>query len=305
MDVLSDICRSIRLEGSIFFRSDLTAPWGMILPAASEPRFHVVLDGSLWFQTDKMPDPKFMQAGDVLIIPEGESHWIADNIGRECVNGPDARKALMDGKPMFQGDKVDTRLLCGLFRFDKTLEHPLISALPNIIHFHYDTISERDFLKLTADWIFAEFSSEAPGANVLIDRLCEVLFIQSLRNIQDLEKYSHGFLAALKDPRINKALQLIHSHPEKAWNLENLAAESAMSRAVFVEHFTRTVGCPPKTYLTSWRMRLALNLLKDTSLPANVIADKVGYNSDASFSRAFHRHFGLSPVEYRKRPVLV
>ena len=302
MDVLSDICKSIRLEGSIFYRSDLTAPWGMILPAASEPRFHVVLEGELWFQTDKMPEPQLMQAGDVLIIPEGEWHWIADSIGSECVNGPDAREALIAGKPMFQGDSIDTRLLCGLFRFDKTLEHPLISALPDIIQLHYDPDSDKDFLKFTVDWIFSEFNSEAPGANVLIDRLCEILFIQSLRNIQDLEKYANGFLIALKDPRINKALQLIHSHPEKAWTLEALAAEVAMSRAVFADHFVYTVGCPPISYLTSWRMRNALNLLKETNLSAQIIAEKVGYQSNTSFSRAFQRHFGLSPLEYRKKP---
>lgn len=301
MDVLSDICRSIRLEGSVFYRSDLSAPWGMILPNASEPRFHVVLEGSLWFQTEKMPEPKSMHAGDVLIIPEGEWHWIADSIGTECVQGSDARAALMAGKPFFQGDKLETRLLCGLFRFDKELTHPLLTALPPILQLHFDPGSKKDFLKLTTDWIFDEFNSDVPGASVLIDRLCEIFFIQSLRTVQYFSDNSMGFLAALKDPRINKALQLIHRQPEKNWTLDNLASEVAMSRAVFAEHFAETVGSPPKTYLTAWRMRKALNLLKETNFHVSVIADKVGYNSDATFSRAFHRHFGMSPAEYRKQ----
>ncbi len=300
MDVVSDICRSIRLEGSVFFRSDLSAPWGIQLPEAHEPRFHVVLEGSMWYQTDQMPEPEQMNAGDIIIIPEGEWHWVADSVGRECVLSAEAGAAANEGNPMFQGDEVATRLLCGLFRFDKAIEHPLISALPHLIQLPYDNSAGRKFLIQTAKWMFDEFNQEAAGASVLVDRLCEVFFIQALRNTQEIQEYSTGFLAALKDPRINKALQLIHNQPEMPWSLDELAAEATMSRAVFADRFNQLVGSPPKTYLTAWRMQQAINLIKESVLPILTIAAKVGYTSDVTFIRAFQRYFDVSPAEYRK-----
>jgi len=300
MDVVSDICRSIRLEGSVFFRSDLAAPWGIQLPAAHEPRFHVVLQGSMWYQTDLMSEPKQMNAGDILIIPEGEWHWVADSVGRKCFLPPEIGAAIAEGRPMFQGDEVATRLLCGLFRFDKALEHPLISALPPIIHLLHNDSASHKFLIQTANWMFDEFNEEAPGSSVLVDRLCEVFFIQALRNVQEIQEFSTGFLAALKDPRINKALQLIHNQPDVAWTLDDLATEVAMSRAVFADRFNHLVGSPPITYLSGWRMQQALNLIKETVLPVITIAAKVGYTSDITFIRAFQRYFEVTPAEYRK-----
>lgn len=301
MDIVSDICRSIRLEGSVFFRSNLSAPWGIQLATANEPRFHVVLEGSMWYQTDHMPEPKQMNAGDIIIIPEGEWHWVADSIGRKCYQSPVVGAAMVQGRPMFQGNAIATRLLCGLFRFDKALEHPLLSALPPLVQLDYNHSTGHKFLLQMADWMFDEFNQDTPGATILVDRLCEVFFIQALRNIQGIQDYSIGFLAALKDPRINKALKLIHSQPEAAWTLANLSAEVAMSRAVFADQFNSLVGSPPKTYLTAWRMRQALNLIKQTVLPVMTIAAKVGYSSDATFNRAFQRYFDVTPAEYRKQ----
>ena len=300
MDVVSDICRSIRLEGSVFYRSDLAAPWGIQLPAAHEPRFHVVLEGSMWYQTDQMLEPGQMNAGDIIIIPEGEWHWVADSVGRKCFPSTEVGAAFAAGKPMFQGEEMVTRLLCGLFRFDKAIEHPLISALPHLIQLPYDNSAGRKFLIQTAKWMFDEFNQDAPGASVLVDRLCEVFFIQALRNTQEIQAYSTGFLAALKDPRINKALQLIHNQPEVSWSIDELASEAAMSRAVFADRFNHLVGSPPKTYLTAWRMQQAINLIKESVLPMITIAAKVGYTSDVSFNRAFHRYFEVTPAEYRK-----
>lgn len=301
MDIVSDICRTIRLEGSVFFRSDLSAPWGIQLPAAHEPRFHVVLEGNMWFQTDKMAQPQLMQAGDVIIIPEGEWHWIADAIGRTCVLSAEAGAAANAGTPMFQGDVLATRLLCGLFRFNKAIKHPLLSALPDLIRLDHDDSPNQHFLIEIGQWMFNEFNRDAPGSNVLIDRLCEVFFIQSLRNIQEIKAYTTGFLDALKDPRIHKSLQAMHEKPQFAWTLELLAKEVAMSRAVFAERFNQLVGITPIAYLTAWRMQQALNLIRETVLPIASIAEQVGYNSDISFNRAFQRHFEMTPGEYRKR----
>lgn len=300
MDIVSDICRSIRLEGSVFFRSNLSAPWGIQLPAAHEPRFHVVLDGSMWYQTDVMDTPKQMKSGDIIIIPEGEWHWIADSVGRKCFLPSELGAAAEQGQPMFQGDDVATKLLCGLFRFDKLIEHPLVSALPPLIELPHNQSPGHKFLVQTANWMFDEFDQATPGSTILVDRLCEIFFIQSLRNVQEIQQYSTGFLAAMKDPRINKALQLIHNQPELPWTLDDLAAEVAMSRAVFADRFNNLVGAPPKTYLTAWRMRQALNMIKETVLPVITIAAKVGYTSDATFNRAFQRYFEITPAEYRK-----
>ncbi|MBS3954166.1 MAG: AraC family transcriptional regulator [Methylomicrobium sp.] len=305
MDIMSDICRSLRLEGSVFFRSDLSAPWGIELPAAHEPRFHIVLAGHLWFQTEKMPQPQKMEAGDILIIPEGEWHWIADQTGRTMTPSADAGAALRQGRPMFQGNHPTTRLLCGLFRFDPDSPHPLIESLPPIIHLQGSDSVESRFLMHTAHWLFDEYDCANPGSTILMDRLCEIFFIQAFRYINKFEDLETGFLAALKDPKIHKALQCIHEQPSKPWTLKLLAGESAMSRAVFAQRFHESVGYSPIAYLTHWRMQRALNLLKDTNMAVSSIATTVGYASDAAFARAFQRHFKKTPGDYRKSAGLV
>lgn len=247
-----------------------------------------------------MHRPIKLEPGDVLVIPEGGWHWVADSLDSGRIPAAEVAQASLEGHPMFQDGPVATRLLCGRFRFDRELTHPLMSALPPLIHLPQADSPGLAWLQETGDWMYKELTNASPGSEILVDRLCEIYFIQALRSLQALDVLPTGFVAALNDRRINKSLQLVHSRPQESWTLERVAGEIGMSRAVFAERFHRLIGLPFNAYLTAWRMQKAINLLKRVDVSASRVADEVGYSSDISFSRAFRRYFGKTPGEYRK-----
>ncbi len=302
MDVLSDILRSLRFEGTVFFRSDLSPHWGMAFDAANEPRFHIILEGACWLQTVSMDAPVQLQAGDVAVLPNGDEHWMAHHPSSERIPSTHVMAAYERGTSLFQGDEVVTRLLCGLFRFDRGLTHALLSILPSCLHIKSGSSEEQVKLQQTLTLMGQERAVPGPGSDVMVDRLCEILFIQLLRIYQLLESPAHGILAALAEPTVAKALQLMHNQPDYPWTLEKIAREVGISRAVFSDRFSRLVGMPPKLYLTAWRMQKAASLLQDPSMSLFDVAAEVGYLSDTAFRKAFKRFFGVSPSAVQPRP---
>ena len=299
-DLLSEIIRSVRLEGSVFFRSHLSAPWGIELPAADEPRFHIVLAGEAWLHADSMPEPIKMSAGTAMLLRDGDAHWIADHPDSPKVSSAEASDALERGEPLFEGDITHCHMLCGFFRFDKDISHPLFATLPERCLIRREDGSGLDWLQRTASLMDGELAESQPGATAMIDRVCELFLIQVLRHLLKHEGESAGFVAALDDRQINKALQKIHAAPEAAWNLENLAEVAGLSRSAFAKRFHELVGVPPKTYLTMWRMQKARSLLRNPYKLLDQIASEVGYSSDVALIRAFQRHFNKSPTEMRR-----
>lgn len=295
MDILSDVLQSIRLEGSVFFRSALARPWGMSCPANGTPLFHIVLYGHCWLQTEAMAEAMRVEDGDIVLIPRGEAHWIADSPGSARMPSTRLLEAYQCGAPLFQQGEIATRLLCGHFRFDKGLQHPLIEALPPYLHIKSGAGAEYAWLRHMIETMDLEAEDQRPGQEV-VDRLCEILFIQILRRSEDVLGDHANFLAALDDPAIRHALQLIHSQLERPWTLEELAREVGASRAVFAARFHQLVGVPPKAYITSWRMHKATRLLEDRGLSLSAVAAEVGFASDSAFSKAFKRCFKIAPL---------
>ncbi len=301
MDILSDVLQSIRLEGSVFFRSALARPWGMSCPANDMPLFHIVLFGHCWIQTDAMAEPIRVEDGDIVFIPRGEAHWIADSPGSPRIPSTRLLEAYQCGAPLFQEGEIATRLLCGYFRFDKGLGHPLMGALPPYLHVKPGTDAEYIWLRHMIETMDLEAEIHRPGKEVVVDRLCEILFIQILRRSEEGLGNHTNFLAALAAPAIRHALHLIHSQLDHPWTLEELAREAGASRAVFAARFHQLVGVPPKAYITSWRMHKATRLLEDRGLSLSDVAAEVGFASDSAFSKAFKRCFKIAPSALRQR----
>ena len=299
MDLLSEILRSIRLEGSIIFRSKLTAPWGFDLPAAKEPRFHIVLEGHSWIDSEAMDEPVLLGAGDAVILRDGESHWVADSPSTKRIASQDASAAVAAGKSLFQGPATDCRLLCGLFRFDKDLTHPLIETLPPLILLRSGEGHEDAWVKRMGGLMDEELIKGDPGTEIMVDRLCELFLIQVLRKISASDDHSFAFVQALEDRVIGRALEMIHGHPEKGWNVENMASATGLSRSAFAKRFHHLTGMPPKAYLTMWRMHRVKALLRNPYNLLGQIAAEVGYSSDVALIRAFQRFFGKSPKQMR------
>ncbi|NOX27029.1 MAG: AraC family transcriptional regulator [Gammaproteobacteria bacterium] len=299
-DILSGVLRSIRLRGSVFFCSKLSSPWGMTLNKTEHPRFHIVLEGSCWLQTSDMSEPLMLQEGDTVLITHGNAHWIADNPNSNRIASDEAAAAYQQGKPLFRGNTVSTRLLCGRFHLDTRVQHPLITTLPATIRMTNMEATERSWLHQTALLIAEGLEQQQAGVDVLIDRICEVLFVQIMRSNSTLQNSDTGFLSALYDPSLNRALQCIHAQPSHNWTVESLAARCHVSRSAFAHRFQQRIGIAPIAYLTLWRMQNALCLLRDTPLSLTQIAEHLGYSSDMALAKAFKRFYGETPGAMRK-----
>jgi AraC-like DNA-binding protein len=162
------------------------------------------------------------------------------------------------------------------------------------------------WLETSLQFMASEMASGQPGAETVVSRLADILFVQAVRaHLAQGRAGATGWLRAIVDPRIGPALSLIHQRPEEPWTVEALASRVAMSRSAFAARFTALVEEPPLTYLTRWRMHRATRLLRTS--PANVgeIAARVGYEAEAAFNKAFKRWIGVPPGAYRRAPTPV
>ena len=209
-------------------------------------------------------------------------------------------EAYHNNQPLFQDGEICTTLVCGHFEFDRDLDHPLMQDLPSFIHSRGVERQQLNWLEGVTSLIIAETETAYPGAATVVDRLAEVLFIQLLRAYMLEQNLSSGYLAALKDRQINQALQQIHAQPQANWTLEIIAHQIGMSRASFAARFKDLVGVTPMAYITRWRMQKAKDLLKNSELPLSLISERVGYTSEAAFSRAFKRQFKQNPGAMRR-----
>lgn len=301
MELIKDILRTIRVDGSLFFHSELDAPWGILLPSSNEPKIHIALYGECMVQSAAMNAPVRLQHGDVIFLPDGAEHWIADSVNSPRSPSEQFCTDLEQRRPGVQTTGPSVQLLCGLIRFDRTLDHPLISHLPDAINLDYRSPENTSWLPGIIAQFESEISVENPYSDVIVDRLFEVLFLQIVRNYVGPIESPEGFWAAMHDPRIGKVLQMIHERYAESLSVESLAGEIYLSRSVFMDRFTRLVGESPISYLTGWRMHKSIALLRSNHDSIDRVAEQVGYSSAESFSRAFKRYFGMTPHEVRQR----
>ncbi len=282
MPVLSEILSSIKTHGSVYFCDKLEAPWEMIEKMKYSAAFHYVRRGQCWISF--AGESYLLGPGDLVFIGRGDDHILSSS------------------KPGETEDNYDghTHLLCGYFSFRDPIPSPLDEAMPPILVLRSDEIAELSWLKTTLEHLSSEYDSQTPGAMVVVNKLTEVVLVELIRfHINKLD--SHNFVAALFDKQIGKALKLIHQQPERSWTLDLLASEVAMSRAAFARRFKDLVGQPMFQYLTSVRMRIASDLLRNTQKSVADIAEAVGYVSDMAFGKVFKELNGATPIAWRKK----
>ena len=296
-DVLGDIFQTLRFSGSIFFQSELAAPWGMSLTPVGFPRFHIALLGDCFAGSDDDETVK-VQEMDIVMLPNGDPHWIADQPGRELVSSQSAGDACELGNPLFQNGEITNRIMCGLVRFDEESSHPILDALPKIVHFPKHKTPESIWMTVMS--IGAEIRRAQNHRTPIVDRLTEVLFLQLLNHYVNENGQTIGFLAALSDRRVRRLLGLIHSDPGFDWSLSTLGAQAGMSRATLLRHFQHAAGMAPMEYIWSWRLMKAYNAIKYTSAPLPGIATTMGFTSSKTLARAFERKYGYTPHKLRQ-----
>jgi AraC-like DNA-binding protein len=188
-------------------------------------------------------------------------------------------------------------LLIGIFYFGDPRRNPLLTALPPVLVVPGGTDRNTSWLKTTVKAI----AEEQPGSNLVIAKLADLLFMQSVRAYLATEHHSSvGWMRGIMDPLVGRAISCMHAAPERRWTLQALAAEVGCSRAVFAQRFSALVGLGAFSYLTAWRMHFAAGPLLDGSGNIGSVASRVGYQSDAAFSIAFKRWAGIPPIGYRR-----
>lgn len=303
-DVLTDILRSLHLRGGVHFRCDFSAPWGMEMKPSRAAEFHLITRGQCWLRLKSRRDPIPLLAGDVVVFPHGDAHAIVDAPDSRAIP---AEKIVANqnldryGPVVFGGDGMRADILCGYFEFDRAARHPLLAALPPLIHIRGADAGDFAWLQAAVGFIAHETRESRPGADAVVNRLVEVLFIQVLRAYIEQAEVPPGILAAIADKQIGAALALLHNAPEKPWSLASLGRDVAMSRSAFAARFARLVGQPPMQYLALMRMEKARELLRAGGTNAAAVAAKVGYRSEAAFGKAFKKMVGTGPGAFRRK----
>ena len=306
MDVLTDVLRTVRLQNTCYGRFELTAPWGIEVEV-SDPRsshFYVVSCGSGWLDVDGSSQPVPMADGDLVLLPKGGRHVLRDDPGSRAVpiNQILAGDHGASGHVFrYGGAGAPASIVAGHFTFEDGISSALVESLPPLIHVKSDGGAMVQWLQVTLEFLTTEAEMAQPGAETVVSRLADILFVQALRaHMASLPDCSRGWLRALKDPPMATALRLMHEHPEQPWTVEALANQVAMSRSAFAERFTRLVGEAPLGYLTRWRMQKGARLMRDSDATLGAIARAVGYETESAFGKAFRRHRGTSPGAYRE-----
>ncbi|MCU7928292.1 MAG: AraC family transcriptional regulator [Candidatus Thiodiazotropha sp. (ex Dulcina madagascariensis)] len=298
-DVLGDVLDTLRFRGTIFFRSTLAAPWGLSLDAVRYPRFHISMAGDFFICPETAGRPVKVREMEAVMLPTGEAHWVADRPGRRLVASAQASEACELGKPVFQRGRITNSLMCGLVRFDEQTTHPLLNALPEVIHIPHIEASTPVWRLI--ELIDAEASRAGSVNDPSVDRLSEILFLKLLQEFIKGAGEAAGFITALRDPRLHAALQLIHRRMHENWTIDEFAQQARMSRSTLVRRFREAIGVPPIEYLGQWRLLKAHSLLKYSAHSLEEIAERTGFASRQTLTKAFKRRYGYTPMSLRHR----
>ena len=305
-DVLADVLDSIRLRGRVFCRGEFSAPWALGFSAGAISHFHIIEDGRCWLRFDDEPVPMALDQNDLIVIPRGAGYQLSDDPATPpipltdvvSVNEGGAHAVLRLG-----GGGAESQIICGAFEFLSDRAESLIGVLPRWIRVAPREDAD-EWLDSTVKLLRTEIRRADQGTATVVARLTDIIFVQAVRSwLRTQPEGAAGWLGALRDPSIGAALRLIHRAPARAWTVSSLAAEVGMSRSPFAARFSALVGTPPLSYLAGWRMQVAAGLLRAGELGLTEVADRVGYESTAAFSRGFKKQFGIAPGTFRRAEI--
>jgi len=304
VDPLGEALHSLRMSGTFYCRSELSAPWGLSLPVEKDClSFHVVTSGGCWLEVEGA-DPLFLRPGDLALVPHSEGHCLSSELNVPALPLKEFNFEMVSERYCIlrhRGGGATTRLVCGEVRFGHPAARHLLELLPRVIHVEASSSPQMDWMQSTLRLMAAEAMELRPGGETVITRLADILVIQAIRSwIQEDPTAQTGWLRALQDKHLGRAIMLIHRNPEHPWTVASLASEAAMSRSAFAARFTELVGEPAMHYVARWRMHLALTRLKEDRVTLAELASSLGYQSEAAFSRAFKRFIGVSPGAVRR-----
>jgi len=320
LDPITDLFETMQVVGVVHARLEATAPWGLktdgdvtegvskdkhSAASASSPfhfaHFGMVSRGNCWLSVEGIPDPIPLAGGDCFLLAPGSSYTLRDSPRTRAHSFCDVAPKNGSQVISYGGGGVPTTIISGWFRFSATSVKPLTRLLPPLILVKADQ-AQSLALHTTLNMLASEMAELAPGSELLVNRLADLLFIHSIRAHigSQSETCKSGLLRAIFDSQIGAALKSMHEKVEHPWTVGSLAAACGMSRSAFALRFKELVEQTPLEYLTSWRMQKATALLQKGDKKLFEVAKSVGYDSDAAFSKAFKRIVGITPRHYRR-----
>ncbi len=315
MDALSDTLRIMRLSGGLFLRAEFREPWCLsvkVLPRSCERHlgddaqvipYHYVLEGELHV---RMKDGwEFVaRAGESILFPRNDWHLMGSDLSLPAISSEQVVRISSDGQlaSIALGDAaLTTRLVCGYLGGERIYGNPIISALPSALCLDVRNSSSADWIRNTFQYAAEQIAAGHLGSDAIMSKLSELLFVEAIqRYVETAESTGTGWLSALRDPFVSRALALLHARIEEPWTVDRLGREIGLSRSALAGRFNEVLGLPPMQYLTNWRIHVAARKLLDSNRPISQIAQEVGYDSEASFARAFKRVMQASPGAWRR-----
>lgn len=302
-DVLSEVFSTLRLKAELYFRAELAGTFSVALPEERRRmRFHLVRHGTCWLDVPGAA-PEMLCDGDIALVPDGARQVLSSARGLEPRGLEEvlAKHGLDNGVLRVGGPGAGAGLLCGFCRFDEAVDHPALAGLPPVMVLRAAELGAEPWVAATLRLLKLEADLDAQGTAGILGRLAEVVVMQAVRRLASSEALERaGFVAALSDRPLSRALVAMHERPGEPFTTGDLARLAGMSRARFAKRFSEMVGMPPIEYLTAWRLMLARSLLSQTNLAMDEVAARCGYASVPSFTRRFKSRFHVGPGEFRR-----
>jgi AraC-like DNA-binding protein len=326
MDALSDVLRLLRLSGAVYLNADFIAPWSVVghvspaLCATFLPRaervvsYHLIVEGSCFAAlADDPASAMRVDAGELLVVPQGEAHVMGSSlelvpvpaeemVSRYLETSPgDVMRLSYGAKESHAENGACTRIICGFLACDDMLPNPVLSSLPRLFKVDMRHDPQSAWLESSLKFAAAEAAESRPGSATVLARLSELLFVEAVRRcIGAMPADRRGWLAGVGDRFVGKALAALHAQPAYGWTVDELARRVGLSRSAFAQRFTQLLGQAPMQYLGCWRLQVAAQDLLSGPNSIAAVAERVGYESEAAFNRAFKRQFGMPPASWRR-----
>lgn len=307
VDAFGSLLDGPRARGAFLLRTLMEPPWSMRVQDEAPLTIVAMIRGDAWLATDQ-GDPRLLRRGDLVLAMGPDAYTMSDDPARppQVIVHPGQHCTTPDGRSLREEMNLGVRawgncadgsvsMLVGTYRMHSVVGQRLISALPKVV-----VMPEFGWESRLVPLLDEEISRDEPGQEVVLDRLLDLLLVAALRSwFSRPEADAPGWYTASSDPIVGRALRLLQDNPAHGWTVASLATATGVSRAALARRFTELVGEPPMTFLASWRLAMAADLLRDSDSTLDAVARQVGYGSPFALSTAFKRFHGVSPQQHR------
>jgi len=305
VDAVAALLEGPRARGAFLLRSSLDPPWCLRIQDEAPLTVVAVVRGHAWLQAGT--EPARLEQGDLAVLRGPDPYELADRPGRSptAVVHPGQHCTTLSGRPLVDlaaqgvrswGNSPDgsTQLLTGTYQLRSAVSRRLLAALPAQLHI---AAEGGDPL---VPYLAEQIQRDAPGQEAVLDRLLDLLLASAIRTwLSGPAERTPGWVRAQGDPVVGPAVRLMHDDPAHPWTVALLARRTGVARATFARRFGEVVGEPPMAFLTSWRLTLAADLLREPGATVDAVARQVGYGTGFALSTAFKRVRGVTPSEHR------